>query len=248
MYYFWMERQSQTCSSQTFKEYAEQVFMPYINRKIKSLCRIDIVWDEYIAYSLKEMTRSKRGKGVRWHVDPETRLPTNWQAFLRIDSNKAELFGYLAEKLVAADECQDKQIITTKWLAVLSNTPRETPDLSLCNHEEADTKLLLHAADAAKQGYKKIMIQTVDTDVVVLAVSMVQDIDVNELLVSIGVGKHLRYLAVHEISNSLGKNKSRALQGFHAFTGCDQTSAFAAKGEKTAWETWKSLDDVTSAF
>ncbi len=72
------------------------------------------------------------------------------------------------------------------------------------------------------------MIQTVDTDV--LAVSMAQDIDVNEFWVSIGVGKHLRYLAVHEISASLGKGKSRALQGCHAFTGCDQTSAFAAKG------------------
>eukprot|EP00112_Aurelia_sp_Birch-Aquarium-sp1_P020665 Seg5381.3 transcript_id=Seg5381.3/GoldUCD/mRNA.D3Y31 product="hypothetical protein" protein_id=Seg5381.3/GoldUCD/D3Y31 len=108
---------------------------------------------------------------------------------------------------------QHKQIITTKGLAVLSNTPRETPDLSSCNHEEADTRLLLHAADAAKQGYKKIMIQTVDTDVVVLAVSMVQDIDVNELLVSIGVGKHLRYLAVHEISNSLGKKRVKSSTG-----------------------------------
>ena len=120
--------------------------------------------------------------------------------------------------------------------------------MSPCNHEEADTRLLLHAADAAKQGYRKIMIQTVDTDVVVLAISMVQDIDVDELWVSIGVGKHLRYLAVDKISKSLGKNKARALQGFHAFTGCDQTSAFAAKGKKTAWETWKSFDQVTSAF
>ena len=52
-------------AAKTFKEYAEQVFLPYINRKIKSLSRIDIVWDEYFAHSLKEMTRSKRGRGVR---------------------------------------------------------------------------------------------------------------------------------------------------------------------------------------
>ena len=49
------------------------------------------------------------------------------------------------------------------------------------------------------------MIQTVDKYVVVLAVSMVQDIDVNELWISIGVRKQLRYLAVDKISKSLGK-------------------------------------------
>ena len=76
-----------------------------------------------------EMTRSKRGKGVRRRVDPETRLPTNWQAFLRIDSNKAELFSYLAEKLLTVHEYQDKQIVTTKGLAALSNTLRDTSDL-----------------------------------------------------------------------------------------------------------------------
>ncbi len=85
------------------------------------------------------MTRSKRGKGVRRRVDPETRLPTNWQAFLRIDSNKAELFGYLAEKLISFDEFQEKEVVTTKGLAALSNIERETSGLSPCNHEEEDT-------------------------------------------------------------------------------------------------------------
>ena len=38
-----------------------------------------------------------------------------------------------------------------------------------CNHEEADSRITLHAADAA---HKKILIRTVDTDVVVLAVAL----------------------------------------------------------------------------
>ena len=40
-----------------------------------------------------------------------------------------------------------------------------------CSHEEADTRLLLHVADADKAGYKKVCVPTVDTDVVVLAVA-----------------------------------------------------------------------------
>ena len=35
---------------------------------------------------------------------------------------------------------------------------------------------------------------------------------------------------------------------FHAFTGCDTVSAFAGRGKKTAWATWKSFSEVTSAF
>ena len=39
-----------------------------------------------------------------------------------------------------------------------------------------------------------------------------------------------------------------ALPVFHAFTGCDTVSAFAGRGKKTAWATWKSFPEVTDAF
>ena len=51
---------------------------------------------------------------------------------------------------------------------VLCSIPRNLDGLSPCTHEEADTRLLLHAADCAQHGHKKIMLRTVDTDVVVL--------------------------------------------------------------------------------
>ena len=37
-----------------------------------------------------------------------------------------------------------------------------------CSHEEADTRLFLHASDAVRKGCKKL---AVDTDVVVLTIS-----------------------------------------------------------------------------
>ena len=36
-----------------------------------------------------------------------------------------------------------------------------------CNHEEADTRMMVHVNDAVMQGFNKILIRTVDTDVVV---------------------------------------------------------------------------------
>jgi len=49
------------------------------------------------------------------------------------------------------------------------------PDLTSlapCNHEQADTRMLLHAFHTAQHGRHAILIRTVDTDVVVLAVSL----------------------------------------------------------------------------
>lgn len=107
-------------------------------------------------------------------------------------------------------------------------------------HEEADTRLILHVADAARRGYTKVMIRTVDTDIVIIAVAAFQHI--------FGVGKHLRYLSVHDISCSMGQEKSQALLAFHSFTGSDQTSFFARKGKKTAWEAWNMFKQITPIF
>ena len=46
-----------------------------------------------------------------------------------------------------------------------------TDEINPCNHEEADTQMLLHVVHATAHGHQKVSIQTVDTDVIVLAVS-----------------------------------------------------------------------------
>ena len=38
--------------------------------------------------------------------------------------------------------------------------------LAPCSHEEADSRMLMHASHAAQHGYHKILIQMVDTDAV----------------------------------------------------------------------------------
>ena len=72
------------------------------------------------------------------------------------------------------------------------------------------------------------MIQTVDTDVVVLAVAAAQGLKAgDELWLAFGTGKSLQYLAAHEILAELRPEKARALLVFHALTGCDTVSSFA---------------------
>ena len=98
--------------------------------------------------------------------------------------------------------------------------------LSPCNHKEFDTRVILHAANAASQGYKCILIIANDTDVVVQAISFFNKIGAEKLWVTFGKGKKIRYTSIHDICSAMSPAKTRALPGFHTLTGCDHTSFF----------------------
>ena len=236
--------------TKTFDEYAHRIFIPYIMRQLQNSTRLDLVWDSYRADSLKTSTREKRGKGVRRRVVQSGTMPGNWQSFLRVDENKVELFSFLSKVLVESFNEKDKELVVTDGEAVLRVPEQDNINLlAPCSHEEADTRMMVHVAHAAQHGHHKILVRTVDTDVVVLAVMVAQTLpDEDELWVAFGTGKSFRYLPVHEISLSLGPDKSRALPIFHALTGCDTVSAFVGHGKKSAWATWNALPGLTDAL
>ena len=109
-------------------------------------------------------------------------------------------------------------------------------------------RILLHAAHAAADGHQRIILQTVDTDVVVLGIAAFHHLGVEELWITFGTGNSKRHIAVHDIHKELGKDKASALPFFHALTGCDVTSSFFGRGKKTAWDTWMKSTDVTAIF
>ena len=43
-------------SVRTFHDYAKNVFLPYIERMLQDVVRIDVVWDTYVDDSLKAQT------------------------------------------------------------------------------------------------------------------------------------------------------------------------------------------------
>lgn len=109
--------------------------------------------------------------------------------------------------------------------------------------------MLLHVAHAAQFGHNRILIRTVDTDVVVLAVMVAQTLPAeDEVWLAFGTGKSFRYLAAHQIAACLGPEKSSALPMFHTLTGCDTVSYFVGHGKKTAWAVWNSLPELTDAL
>ncbi len=116
---------------------------------------------------------------------------------------------------------QTKELYVTNRQNVLCLVEADLDYFTPCTHEEADTRMFLHTFDAASKQYDKIMICTVDTNVVVLAVANVSKLCVSELWILFNKDKKLRHLAIHENANTLGPQKALALPFFHVFTGCD---------------------------
>lgn len=105
--------------------------------------------------------------------------------------------------------------------------------------------MMIHAFDASLHGFRRIMIQSNDTDVVVLAVSIAPLLPLDELWISYGSSKHVRNLPAHAIATSLGREKGCVLPMFHALTGCDTVSFFGGRGKKSAWDVWKVFPELT---
>ncbi len=99
------------------------------------------------------------------------------------------------------------------------------------SHEEADTRILLHVAHCARQGLRKEIIRTVDTDVVALAIEHFPALRLDELWVSFGVGTHFRQIAIHEIVKNVNET---AIMFLRAINGCDTVSSFLGSGKKSS--------------
>ena len=69
-----------------------------------------------------------------------------------------------------------------------------------------------------------------------------------DIWIKFGTGKSVQYFHLKSLYEKLGIKTCRALPYFHAFTGCDTTSAFKGKAKKSAWQTWKAYKQVTDSF
>ena len=102
---------------------------------------------------------------------PSAVLPDNWKGVLRDDWDKTDLFQFIARSLAGRTYEVGKKLLITCDNKVLYSTPGDLSHLQPYSHEEADTRVILHAADCARAGLQKVLIRTTDTDVLVLAIA-----------------------------------------------------------------------------
>ncbi len=231
----------------TFGDLADS-FCRSIFSHFKTATRVDVVFDQYRNKSIKSGTRTRRAgvkcRSIRRVIDGRTvPLPTQWQGFVSMSANKADLVQFLSQELmndiskvppgcelVVAGGFQDGE-------GVSSSSGRCVEHLQ-SSQEEADTRLVLHAAEAAQTGYQRTVICSKDTDVLVILLHFMNQLS-PEVWMSTGTYTKPHYLPVHQIHQHQPVDVWESLLAFHALTGCDTTSQFAGFGKKTAWKAYK---------
>ena len=102
------------------------------------------------------------------------------------------------------------------------------------NHEEADTRVVLHCIHAETED---VVVAARDTDILLLLIAFFSSMKCKQLWMKAGTPKQTKYFPVHEIRQKLSFPESvySALLAFHAITGCDTVSYFSGHTKKTAW-------------
>ena len=183
------------------------------------------MFDVYRPSSLAAEARSKRGHGARRRVTIRCKVPSNWRNFLRDNDNKTDIFNFLADKIEQMPS--PNMVIVTKEDNVLSNHTISLECVSPCSHEEADTRIFVHARHAAQEGSKSLLVKASDADIPVIAISAMptlQAIGLQQLWNVFRQGRNVRGIPAHKLHRSIGPAKGSGITFVHAFTGCDVVS------------------------
>ena len=217
----------------TFGEFADSTFTYLVKLALKwNAVRLDFVADRYPEISIKNVERARRAaQGVqKVHIlNKNQSLPKQWKKYMSSGENKESLVAFLADhwSTYYSSELNSLQCmyVTSKTKCHLltpgvSQTDpiqrQDVPELE-SDHEEADTRLLLHSKHAA-DSHDHIIIKTPDTDVFILCTAMQKAIG-KDLMVMTGTGNKFRLIDTTALSDALGEELSRCLPGFHAFSG-----------------------------
>ncbi|KAI9550660.1 hypothetical protein GHT06_005149 [Daphnia sinensis] len=224
--------------------------------------RIDLVFDTTKSPSIKDMERDHRTEEERALpiklTGPNQRTPSDLKKFLRNDSFKQEIVRFSSEEFEddSLAEVYGEKVVrigaeSTCFLYKVHNgkvIKQEDHELSCPQHEEADTKMLVHVASIPCPA--TVVIRTSDTDVLVIALGNSSKFPDCQLYLEVGHKRNntLRFIDITSLSMKLGSTLCKALSGFHAFTGSDYTPAFSYKGKVRPLKILEKNDKYMEAF
>ena len=115
--------------------------------------RVDLVFDRYLPNSTKGVTREKRKRGMNSGIG-------NWDRFIVFEESKASLVHFLSTEMPQRYETHPKRelAVSGRFREILnvwsSDESRESLQELSSNHEEEDTRTVLHARNTTVGGYQ----------------------------------------------------------------------------------------------
>ena len=241
-----------TSASNTFQQmgngYLKAIFSKTEKQISKRCTQYHIVFDKYQPQSIKTGTREKRGDiidGYVHHIEKDVAVPGDWRKFLMCGENKAQLarcyIDIITRNVTSSDLLSNTSFYlsggTSKSITCLyANTVEVLEE----DHEEADTRIVLHAMLAANKGAKNIVIASPDTDVLMLLLHHRMKIKARQIYLytgRIGINTNMkRFIPIHTLYQLLSAPMRNIMLQVYCLTGCDTTSSFHFKGKKQAFK------------
>ena len=179
-------------------------------------------------------------------VESHLKIPKGKQWSLFLKENRPALFAYLSKELVNVPLSSAKpnvKLFSTSGENVLCTHDTDLSLLMPCSHEEADTRAALHLKYAVMNGHTKAYLRTVDTDWFVNYSFIYPQLELDELWIGFGTGKHYRDIPIHHTCAQLGEPRCKALPLIHGLTGSDSSSFLYNIGKLKGWQSWELMGD-----
>lgn len=244
------EQLMKSAGTTTFGELTMKYFTSIVSPLSQSNCsEVHLVFDQYWETSIKAGERARRGTSSSLEIrinGPSTPIPKQWSKYIGNPQNKINMCDFLTSEICKIGKeklAANKKLIIMggykegeRVVCVTCEVCKDLEDLHLSSdQEEADTRLLLHAKHATHPE-TRIIVQSPDTDVLVLCTTHFSDISREELWFRTGIRDHQQYVPVHLLCQKVGQKVCKVLPAVHALTGCDTTSALASVDKTKAWE------------
>ena len=172
----------------TFGELCDAIFSSILKlARLWKATRIDFVADRYPAISIKNPDRTRRIGNVGVQkvrvFSKEQSVPKQWKKFLTLGENKESLISFLCERwcTYASSHLSNLDVLYVTSKEKCYSFSRGMADNALVgcdevselksSHEQADTRLLLHAKHVAIEN-DRVIIKSPDTDVCLLCIAM----------------------------------------------------------------------------
>ena len=175
-----------------------------------------------------------------------------WREFLKDSTNKNNLIKFMVTEW-QLQENRNKLGGTIVYATCMERCVQIKADAVedieelMCTQEEADTRLLLHAAHIAQFQYEYIIVHSEDTDVRLLCIAFASQIAV-PMYQKCKSSTRTTYIDITSASLIQGESVSKALPGYHAYTGCDSVSCFAGRGKLSGLKLLKCNEAYQSLF
>ena len=185
-------------------------------RKVSQHCNeIRLVFDRYIEQSLKSRTRKKRTSGneVKYKVSDDCDISgKSLKQLLGHIETKQALTEYLA-RYTKNEMGSSVRLIVTYSKTTEANTENLSEEIKNHDHEEADTLLILHAIDVAKENpFKECIVLSPDTDVFLLLVHFYQVLP-HVTIFRTGRGDKERDISIPKCHEAIGFKRAQAILG-----------------------------------